>query len=113
MLETRIKSLAPNDWLIASARLNLGGLLLGQKKFVEAESLLIDAYGGFASAKNTPRKPRDFPREACENMVKLYESWDSAEPGKGYDTKALEWKTKRNALKPASPEPNPAVNKKS
>jgi non-specific serine/threonine protein kinase/serine/threonine-protein kinase len=113
VLEARNRSLAPSDWLIASARLNLGGSLLGQKKFAEAESLLIDGYGGFAAAKNTPRKPRDFLRETCENIVKLYESWDSSEPGKGYDTKAAEWKTKLKALQPATPELKPAVNKKS
>ena len=31
--------------------------------------------------------------------VQLYESWDKAEPGKGYDAKAAEWKAKWPAAK--------------
>ena len=31
-------------------------------------------------------------RDALERIIKLYESWDAAEPGKGYDAKAAEWR---------------------
>ena len=35
--------------------------------------------------------PRTRPSGA---RAKFYESWDAAEPGKGYDTKAAEWRAK-------------------
>ena len=31
---------------------------------------------------------------SIERLAKFYESWDAAEPGKGYDTKAAEWRTR-------------------
>jgi serine/threonine protein kinase/Tfp pilus assembly protein PilF len=103
LLESQIKTLPAGAWLIARARCCLGDALLGQNKFVEAELLLIDGYGGLAAAKSTPRKPIDRLREAAERVVQLYESWDKAEPGKGYDAKAAEWKTTRDAIVPPTP----------
>ncbi len=32
--------------------------------------------------------------QALERVVRLYEVWEKAEPGKGYDAKAAEWKAK-------------------
>ena len=32
--------------------------------------------------------------EALERIVKLYDTWKVAEPGKGYDAQAAEWRTK-------------------
>jgi hypothetical protein len=31
-------------------------------------------------------------------MVELYDSWDAAEPGKGYAEKAAEWRAKLDEL---------------
>ena len=39
-------------------------------------------------------------REALERVVKLYESWHAAEPGKGYAEKAAEWRTVLTASLP-------------
>ena len=36
----------------------------------------------------------DRRREALARVVHLYEAWDKAKPGKGYDAKATEWKAK-------------------
>ena len=33
-------------------------------------------------------------KPCLEALVKLYESWDAAEPGKGHDAKAAEWRAK-------------------
>ena len=33
-------------------------------------------------------------RQALERIIKLYESWHAAEPGKVYDAKAAEWRAK-------------------
>ena len=32
--------------------------------------------------------------EALERIIKFYEAWDAAEPGKGYAEKAAEWRAK-------------------
>ncbi len=92
LLDLRTTTLPPGHWGIASVRVRLGGSLVSQRKFAEAEAPLIEGYEGLAAAKDTPRTPSDYLREACERVVKLYESWDKAEPGKGYDVKAAEWK---------------------
>lgn len=39
--------------------------------------------------------------------MKLYESWDKAEPGKGHDAKAAEWKARLEAVTPPA-EPAPS-----
>ncbi len=31
---------------------------------------------------------------SIERLVSLYESWDAAEPGQGYNAKAAEWRAK-------------------
>ncbi|MBS0189097.1 MAG: hypothetical protein JSS51_13605, partial [Planctomycetes bacterium] len=42
---------------------------------------------------------------ACvQALVDLYTTWDAAEPGKGYDAKASEWKTKLPAAAPEAPQ---------
>lgn len=43
-------------------------------------------------AAATPNIALQRVREAGERVVRLYELWDAAEPGKGYDTKAAEWR---------------------
>jgi len=42
-------------------------------------------------------------------LVDLYTAWDAAEPGKGYDAKAAEWRGKLPA--PAESAPNAAAPK--
>jgi hypothetical protein len=41
-------------------------------------------------------------RDAFGLAVKLYESWDKADPGKGYDAKAAEWKERLRQAQEAS-----------
>ena len=101
LLEIRAKSLPAGDWRISVAGSCLGGALLAQSRFVDAEPPLLEGFEGLAAAKNTPREPGGPLREACQRVVKLYESWDEAEPGKGYDVKAAEWRAELEALTPA------------
>ena len=81
----------------------LGGALAGQatelvasdpaaaqQKLLEAEPLLLEAYERI-------QPPPSFAirkREALERIVKLYEAWDTAEPGNGHAAKAAEWRAK-------------------
>jgi hypothetical protein len=41
--------------------------------------------------------------QSVESLVDLYESWDKAEPGKGFAAKAEPWKRKLKVMKAASP----------
>jgi hypothetical protein len=46
-----------------------------------------------------------------QGLVDLYTAWDKAEPGKGYDLKAAEWKAKlppAETARPDTPKAGPA-----
>jgi eukaryotic-like serine/threonine-protein kinase len=78
----------PDAWNTFNARSRLGGSLLGQKKFAEAEPLIVSGYEGM-KAREAKIPPPDMPRftEAAERVVRLYEEW-------GKKDKAAEWRTK-------------------
>jgi serine/threonine protein kinase/tetratricopeptide (TPR) repeat protein len=82
----------PDGWPTFNVRSLLGGSLLGQKKYAEAEPLLLSGYEGLKAREAqiaAPGRPR-LP-EAGERLVKLYEAW-------GQPQKAHEWR-KRLGLK--------------
>ena len=41
-----------------------------------------------------PARRQRPPREALERIVALSDAWNAAEPDKGYDAKAAEWREK-------------------
>ena len=89
----------PEDWITFSTRSQLGGSLLGQKKYAEAEPLIISGYEGMTARESKippPGKPR--LTEAADRVVKLYEAW-------GKKDKAAEWRAKL-----AKPSENPTLN---
>jgi hypothetical protein len=64
------------------------GSLLGQKKFAEAEPLLLRGYEGMkAREKTIPSLDKVRLREAAERVIRLYEEW-------GKFDQAAVWKTK-------------------
>jgi hypothetical protein len=79
----------PDDWTTFNARSLLGGSLLGQKKYAEAEPLIVSGYEGLKAreARIPPqwRKPR--LTEAAQRVVRFYEEW-------GKNDKAAEWRTR-------------------
>jgi tetratricopeptide (TPR) repeat protein len=85
----------PDDWTTFNTRSLLGGSLLGQKKFAEAELLLLQGYEGLNAREQTipPQGAIRIP-EALERLVALYTAWHAAEPDKGYDVEAAEWQKK-------------------
>ena len=101
-LEIRRKALPGDHWLLPNAASTLGETIAGQGRFSEAESLLLDSFATLESRADTiPGAYRDVRlREAIQRIVKLYESWHAAEPGKGYVAKAAEWKAKLDAAAP-------------
>ena len=72
----------------------------------EAERLLLDGYKGMRDDPRSLNPVRsgagDRKREALERIVRLYETWNIAEPGKGYDARASEWRARLAALKAAT-----------
>ena len=78
----------PDDWLTFNARSVLGGCLVGQEKYAEAEPLILAGYEGMkAREAKIPPPGKPYFTEAAERVVKLYEAWGKPE-------KAAEWRAK-------------------
>jgi eukaryotic-like serine/threonine-protein kinase len=78
----------PDDWRTPSTRSTLGGCLLLEKKYTEAEPLLLSGYDGLAKAQERiPPSSKARFREAAERLVQLYEATDRPE-------QAAQWKQK-------------------
>ena len=66
----------PDDWSTFNARSMLGGSLLGQKKFADAEPLILAGYEGMkAREAKIPAPGRPRLAEAAARVVLLYEAW--------------------------------------
>jgi serine/threonine protein kinase/Flp pilus assembly protein TadD len=78
----------PDDWVTFSTQSLLGGCLLGQKKYAEAEPLLVSGYEGL-TARIDKIPPAGKPRlnEAIQRLVGFYEETGRAD-------KAAQWKQK-------------------
>ncbi len=83
--------------------LNLGKARagVGAGEFASAEKTLIEAQSRSAKMRGEAHKDT----KACDQaLIDLYTAWNTAQPGKGYDAKATEWKAKLDAAQ-AAPEP--------
>jgi tetratricopeptide (TPR) repeat protein len=99
-LATREK-LQPDAWTTFNTRAQLGGALLGQKNYDEAEPLLLAGYQGMQERDATippPGKPR--LTEALERLVQLYEAWEKPD-------QAATWRKKLDDAKAGSVPPTP------
>jgi len=90
------------SWLSGNNESMLGQALTIQSRFTEAESLVRTGYEDMTSAPrrspSTAEVGFDFKRRALARIVRLYESWDAAEPEKGHDLEAAEWRAKLEAF---------------
>jgi tetratricopeptide (TPR) repeat protein/predicted Ser/Thr protein kinase len=76
----------PESWERYNCQSMLGGSLEGQKKYTEAEPLLISGYGGVMQREAAiPLKDRLVLSQAGERIVQLYENWEKPQ-------KAAEWR---------------------
>ena len=68
--------------------LQLGGSLLGQGKFAEAESLIRSGYEGL-NARQTKIPAAGKPRlpEAADRVVRLYEAWGKPDRARAWAAK--------------------------
>ena len=78
----------------------LGVTLLALNDFSDAEETLVEAHGLLAAGFG-----EDHARttKTVNELIKLYESWHAAEPDKGYDAKAAEWRAKLPKTDEAEP----------
>jgi hypothetical protein len=99
------------SWHVAQSMSTLGESLIGQAeddaaaiesrlaKLREAEPLVVDGYVTLEADPATPRgnDPRvegggeNRVREALARVIRLYETWEKIEPGKGHADKARQW----------------------
>jgi eukaryotic-like serine/threonine-protein kinase len=75
-LKLRTEKLPPGDWRIGAAQSWLGRSLARQKKFAEAETLLLAGSECVTRAKDTPPERL---KEALEGVIELYEKWPRPE----------------------------------
>jgi serine/threonine protein kinase/tetratricopeptide (TPR) repeat protein len=87
----------PDDWRTFDAKSMLGGSLLGQKKYTEAEPLLLSGYAGMKEREDKiPPAGKVRQKEALHRIVQLYEATGQAE-------KAAEWQQQLDGLNPPTP----------
>jgi serine/threonine protein kinase/tetratricopeptide (TPR) repeat protein/type II secretory pathway pseudopilin PulG len=88
---------APNVWSTFHTKSLLGASLLGQKRFAEAETLLLAGYTGMKRRENQiTMKDKVCLTEGLARLVLLYDVW-------GKKGKADEWRTRMEAERPRSP----------
>jgi hypothetical protein len=78
----------PDEWVTFNTRSRLGGSLLAQKKYAEAEPLLLSGYEGLKQRENQiPANSKVCLKEAGQRLAQLYEA-------NGQTEKAAEWRKK-------------------
>ena len=84
----RYEKVMPDNWKRYNCQSMLGGSLEGQKKYTEAEPLLVSGYGGVMQREAAiPVENRPMLSEAGVRIVQLYEDWEKPE-------KAAEWRNR-------------------
>jgi serine/threonine protein kinase len=97
-LEIRQRLLPPEDPRQFSGMSMLGEAIAGQSRFAEAEPLLLESNEKLqnSSAAETIK------RMAFDRIVKLYDAWDTAEPGTGKAELAAQWRAKIPTSQPVT-----------
>ncbi|MCI0459831.1 MAG: tetratricopeptide repeat protein, partial [Gemmataceae bacterium] len=81
----------PDGWTTFNTKSMLGGCLLGEKKYADAEPLLLQGYEGMKQREaRIPPLARPRLAEAIERLVQLYHEWGKPE-------KSAEWRKKLDA----------------
>lgn len=84
---------AVQTWTSSNTRSMIGGALLGQQDFANAEPLLLQGYSGLKERESEiPSEAKILLTQAVERLVQLYDAWGQAE-------KAAEWRVKLDAQK--------------
>jgi hypothetical protein len=87
----------PDVWTTFNTQSMLGGSLLGQKKYVDAESLLLEGYQGMKQREaQIPKAGQARLREAVDRLIELYDGW-------GKKDEAARWRALRDGKPPPEP----------
>jgi tetratricopeptide (TPR) repeat protein/predicted Ser/Thr protein kinase len=83
----------PDDWVTFNTRSVLGGTLLGQQKYAEAEPLLLSGYEGMKQREARVRGGNGEPRlrEALQRLVQLYKATNRPEQAADWEGKLDEF----------------------
>ena len=95
-LEMYRRVLPPGHPRALYSQIGLALTLVGLGRHGEAEPLLLDAVEQ-CERSNTNR--RMHWRSVIKASVRLYDAWHAAEPGKGHDAQAAEWRVKLPAAR--------------
>jgi len=75
----------PDAWTTFNTMSMLGGALLGQKKYADAEPLLLKGYEGMKTReKSIPKGAETSIPEALDRLIQLYEATNKPEEAKKY-----------------------------
>jgi tetratricopeptide (TPR) repeat protein len=86
------EKMQPDAWTTFNTQSMLGGVLLGQKKYADAEALLLAGYQGMKKRQaSIPPQARPRLAEAVERLVQLYEAL-------GKKDEVARWTRERQAL---------------
>ncbi len=89
----------PDDWVLFNTKSMLGGALAWQKKFQEAEPLLVEGYEGMKERDaKIPHAAQPRLAEAIRRLVDIYTAWEKPE-------QAAEWQKKLDELNAAEVKP--------
>jgi eukaryotic-like serine/threonine-protein kinase len=86
-LQIRKKTM-PASWQRYNTESILGGCLVGEKKYAEAESVLRSAYEGLkASEKTLPASLRVRLKDSILRLIRLYEAWGKKDEVRKWSTR--------------------------
>jgi serine/threonine protein kinase len=103
------EQLIPDDWRTFNAQSMLGASLLGQKKYAEAEPLLLSGYAGMKQREDKiPANGKLRLKETLQRLVQLYEA--TVQPGKAaeWNKQLAEFSKAEAGEKAAAPQPDAA-----
>jgi hypothetical protein len=85
---------SPDSWLTFNAQSLLGGALLGQKKYAEAEPLLLKGFEGMKTREKTIPKqggPELRIAEALDRLIDLYTALNKPDEAKKWQTERAKY----------------------
>jgi len=85
VLEARQRLLGDEHPDTLASRLELGATRLQQKRYAEAEPLLLAAYAGLKQHETKEPQAKSLATEALQRLVELYDGWDKKD-------QATEWR---------------------
>jgi non-specific serine/threonine protein kinase/serine/threonine-protein kinase len=83
--------LGDHVWRRGAILFEYGRTLLTMDRFAGAEPYLLESAAILTNSLGSAHRRTI---NATQALAELYESWDAAEPGKGYDAKAAEWRAR-------------------